>query len=167
MSPFETYIALIKGYCVLLVLILPKSFANGGYVASGVLLLGSGFFSAASACLLAEAGLQEKIYSYPLLVLKAFGPTGKFAMDIMISLAQYSFTISHIAFIIQSLQSTIDTSFDIKSSFMPYVLLVLAILPPVAWVNNIALFSWTYMLGNLLIFMTVITVSVYCVTTLM
>ena len=88
-------------------------------------------------------------------------------MDIMISLAQYSFTISHIAFIIQSLQSTIDTSFDIKSSFMPYVLLVLAILPPVAWVNNIALFSWTYMLGNLLIFMTVITVSVYCVTTLM
>ena len=64
MSPFETYIALIKGYCVLLVLILPKAFANGGFIASGFLLIISGFFSAASACLLAEAGLKEKIYSY-------------------------------------------------------------------------------------------------------
>ena len=54
MSAFETYIALIKGYCVLLVLILPKSFANGGFLASGFLLVLSGFFSAASACLLAD-----------------------------------------------------------------------------------------------------------------
>ena len=167
MSAFETYIALIKGYCVLLVLILPKSFANGGFLASGFLLVLSGFFSAASACLLAEAGLKEKIYSYPLLVLKAFGPTGKFAMDIMISLAQYSFTISHIAFIIESLKSTIDSSFDIKSNYLAYVILVLAILPPVAWVNNIAKFAFTYMLGNLLIFLTVITVCVYCVSTLL
>ena len=102
-----------------------------------------------------------------MLVLKAFGPTGKFAMDIMISLAQYSFTISHIAFIIESLKSTIDSSFDIKSNYLAYVILVLAILPPVAWVNNIAKFAFTYMLGNLLIFLTVITVCVYCVSTLL
>ena len=56
MSPFETYIALIKGYCVLLVLILPKAFASGGFLASSILLIVSGVFSAASACLLAEAG---------------------------------------------------------------------------------------------------------------
>ena len=103
MSPFETYIALIKGYCVLLVLILPKAFASGGFLASSILLIVSGVFSAASACLLAEAGQRENLYSYSLLVHRAFGPTGKLAIDVMISLAQYSFTISHIAFIIQSL----------------------------------------------------------------
>ena len=103
MSPFETYIALIKGYCVILILILPKAFAEGGYMASAILLVMSGIFSAGSACLLAEAGLKENLYSYSLLVHKAFGPTGKLAVDIMISLAQYSFTISHIAFIIESL----------------------------------------------------------------
>ena len=87
MSPFETYIALIKGYCVILILILPKAFANGGYLASAILLMVSGFFSAGSACLLAEAGLRENLFSYSLLVHKAFGPTGKFAIDVMISLA--------------------------------------------------------------------------------
>ena len=35
-----------------------------------------------------------------------------------------------------------------------------------AWVNNIAKFAFTYMVGNLLILITVITVCVYCVSIL-
>ena len=163
MSPFETYIALIKGYCVILILILPKAFAEGGYMASAILLIMSGIFSAGSACLLAEAGLKENLYSYSLLVHKAFGPTGKLAVDIMISLAQYSFTISHIAFIIESMQTTVNSIFEIESYVFPYMVLVLVVLSPVAWVNNIAKFAFTYMLGNLLILLTVTTVSVYCI----
>ena len=87
MSPFETYIALIKGYCVILILILPKAFANGGFLASGLLLFASGILSASAACLLTEAGLKENLFSYSMLVHKAFGPTGKIAVDIMIGLA--------------------------------------------------------------------------------
>ena len=53
--------------------------------------------------------------------------------------------------------------FEIESYVFPYMVLVLVVLSPVAWVNNIARFAFTYMLGNLLILLTVTTVSVYCV----
>ena len=33
-SPFETYIALLKAYCAISILIMPKAFANGGWAAS-------------------------------------------------------------------------------------------------------------------------------------
>ena len=44
------------------------------------------------------------------------------------------------------------------------MIVVLIVLPPVAWVNNIAQFAFTYMLGNLLILLTMISVSVYCIS---
>ena len=37
MSAFETYIALLKGYCAIAILIMPKAFANGGWAASAAL----------------------------------------------------------------------------------------------------------------------------------
>ena len=162
MTPFETYIALVKGYCCILILILPKSFANGGYVASSILLIISGLITSAAATMLVESGLKTNIYSYPRLVEKAFGSTGKFLVDIMITLAQFSFSVSHIAFIIESLMSVIDNLFEIESSFIPYMILVLCVMVPIAWVNNIAVFAFTYMLGNLLILLTALVVSSYC-----
>lgn len=42
MNFFETYIAVIKGYCALMILVLPRSFANGGYVLSPIVLTISG-----------------------------------------------------------------------------------------------------------------------------
>ena len=32
LTPFECYTALVKGYCVILVLVLPRSFVTGGFV---------------------------------------------------------------------------------------------------------------------------------------
>lgn len=52
LSPFETYIALCKGYCVILVLILPKAFVVGGFGVSALLELASGFVSTLAVCLL-------------------------------------------------------------------------------------------------------------------
>ena len=52
LTPFECYIALIKGYCVILVLILPRSFASGGFVCTAVLVAISGIISALCAKLL-------------------------------------------------------------------------------------------------------------------
>ena len=40
MGAFATYIALIKGYCALMILVLPKSFKNGGWAFSaGVMIV--------------------------------------------------------------------------------------------------------------------------------
>ena len=36
MTTFETYIALLKAYCALSMLVMPKAFENGGWAASGM-----------------------------------------------------------------------------------------------------------------------------------
>lgn len=45
LSPFEVYIALVKGYCAILVLIIPKAFVTGGWLMSAFLMMGSGIIS--------------------------------------------------------------------------------------------------------------------------
>ena len=107
LSPFETYIALVKGYCVILVLILPKAFVQGGYTLTAILEIVFGVTSTLAAGMLVKAGLHEKEFSYSQLTRKVLGEKAKLMIDIMIGLAQYSFTVSHISFIIQSLQTTV------------------------------------------------------------
>lgn len=53
LSPFEAYIALIKGYCAMTILMLPKAFANGGWLASLVFLIVSGLLTTLCAIKLA------------------------------------------------------------------------------------------------------------------
>ena len=52
LTPFEVYVALVKGYCVILVLVLPRSFATGGYLCTAGLVLLSGAISTLCASLL-------------------------------------------------------------------------------------------------------------------
>ena len=100
MTPFETYIALIKGYCVLSVLISPKAFVNGGYGVSGIFIAGSGIVSLLACLKLVDAGLATNIYSYPLVVEKILGKKSRVIVEIAITLTQFSFVISHITFLI-------------------------------------------------------------------
>ena len=58
--------------------------------------------------------------------------------------------------------SVVDSVFEIKSSVIPFLLFALCVMVPIAWVNNIAVFAFTYMLGNLLILSTIGLVSYYC-----
>lgn len=57
LSNFECYIALVKGYCAILILVLPRSFATGGFACTAVLVLASGVISTFCASLLVQAGL--------------------------------------------------------------------------------------------------------------
>lgn len=49
LSPFEVYIALVKGYCVILILIIPRAFVTGGWLMSAILMMSSGVISTVSA----------------------------------------------------------------------------------------------------------------------
>ena len=108
LTPFEVYIALVKGYCVILILIIPRAFVTGGYGSASILLFLSGVISTVCASLLVKSGLRANIHSYSELTGHVLGRTGKVLIDICISLAQYSFTVSHISFMLQSLQSTVN-----------------------------------------------------------
>ena len=83
--------------------------------------------------------------------------------DIMIAATQFSFTISHVTFEVDSLKSSVDAVFRINSSKAVFACAILCILVPIAWVRDIGKFSFTFMLGNFLILFTVLVVTFYCV----
>ena len=64
LSPIETYIALIKGFCALSPLLLPKAFVNGGYGISAIFMITSGSFSLIAVSMLVKVGLSMSLYSY-------------------------------------------------------------------------------------------------------
>ena len=91
---FGTYVAMFKAYCSMNVLLLPKAFANGGYVLSPSALLVATIFEAMCAVRLSMIARQFKIYNYSLLMEKALGPWGLMAGRICVSLAHWQFSIA-------------------------------------------------------------------------
>ena len=75
--------------------------------------------------------------------------------------------MSHISFIIQSLRTTIDAHMGMETPVWPYFVGVLSVLTPIAWVEDIKKFSFTFLVGNLLILSTIVTVSSYCIWLMM
>ena len=124
----------------------------------------SAFISTVCIGKLIDAGLATKLYSYSLIVEKALGKKGRFFLDVMVCLTQFSFTIAGIIFIVNSFKITIDTLFETDSNPYYYGAIIVAIYTPISWVRNIAKFSFTFMLGNLLILLAVLFVSVYCLS---
>lgn len=61
------------------------------------------------------------------------------------------------------MQSTVNAQFNVETATWPYFVGVLAVLTPIAWVEDIKKFSFTFLVGNLLILLTLVTVSGYCV----
>lgn len=115
---------------------------------------------------LVDTGLANNLYSYSLVVEKAFGKKGRFVLDVMVSLTQFGFTLPGIIFIMKTFKNTIDALFDVDTNLWVYGLILICIYTPISWVRNIAHFSVTYLLGNLLILLAVLFVSVYCFMTL-
>lgn len=102
LTAFQTYIALIKGYCAILVLVLPKAFTRGGYLVSPACIIISGMIQMIAANKLVQAGKSLGLKSYSLITLKLLGPRAKILLDFMIAATQFSFTISWGAFIAEA-----------------------------------------------------------------
>ena len=64
MTPFQAYIALIKGYCGACVLFIPKAFANGGFVFSILSMSISGAITTLGAIKLVQVGLYLNSFNY-------------------------------------------------------------------------------------------------------
>ena len=103
MDAFQTYVALVKGYCALVIIAMPKSFQRGGYLFSPIMLFLNGILQYICALKLVQVGQHHGIYSYPLITLKAFGPNAKRLIDLMIAITQFTFVLSYITFITVSM----------------------------------------------------------------
>ena len=160
LSNFETYVALMKGYCVLSILLCPKAFSNAGWGMASIFIISSGVISLLACNMLVDTGLSLKIYSYPLIVQQVLGKKWRVVLEVAIALTQYSFAISHLSFFMQSIKSTVDSLFQLETSMMPYAIAVCIIFSTISWVRDLAKFSFTFIVGNILIITAVIFVTV-------
>ena len=151
LTNFETYIALIKGYCVLSVLLVPKAFSNGGWGISAIFMVMSGGLSCLACLKLVDVGLQLNLYSYPLAVEKALGRKARVFIDVAISLTQFCFVISHVTFLISASKNSVDSLSGWDTSVALYGGIVLMVYTLLSWVRNLAAFSFTFLIGTVLI----------------
>jgi len=85
-GPWETYFGVLKAYCAISILIIPKAFTNGGYIFSPLCILVSAFITTVCALKLVDAGLYVKIFNYSAIVKLALGRKMKVLLDIMLVL---------------------------------------------------------------------------------
>jgi len=93
MGVCQTFFAILKAYCAINVLLLPKAFKNGGFVLSPLAMLVAVFFETLCAVRLSTVSHKHKIYSYPLLMEKALGKVGLQVSRIFLALAHWEFVI--------------------------------------------------------------------------
>jgi amino acid permease len=80
-------------------------------------------------------------------------------IDIILALCQFSFTIAQITFTLTALQKNIGT--DINRWY--FAIGIICLYTPLAWVRKIQYFSAGYIIGNLMIILTVSVVSIYAI----
>lgn len=78
----------------------------------------------------------------------------------MIAITQFSFSLSLVSFITQAWKSIAKEVFGYEADIWVFAGALMCILIPIAWVRDIGKFSFTFLLGNLLILSTVIIVSI-------
>lgn len=163
LTPFETYIAVIKGYCATLILFIPHSFVNGGWAMTSFAFLFSVTISAICVLKLVDSALQTKIYSYSGLVEHVLGRKAKLLSEFMIALSQYSFSVTQFLFMVESLKTSLYALFGLEVSKLKLSISVLSVVIPLATVRDIGKLSPMFMIGTFVLLGTVIVVSAYCI----
>mmetsp|Transcript_32233 Transcript_32233/g.49316 ORF Transcript_32233/g.49316 Transcript_32233/m.49316 type:complete len:157 (+) Transcript_32233:722-1192(+) len=107
MNSLQAYFALLKAYCAINVLLLPKAFKNGGYLLSPIALIISCTFEGTCAVKLSQCGNFTGLISYTDIVNRALGPKVQKWFQAIIAVVQFQFTVSQLAFVIESTESTL------------------------------------------------------------
>jgi amino acid permease len=125
----------LKGYTGVGVLLCPKAFQNGGYAFSPLMTILSGVLSTICVLKLIEVGNDRKIYSYSGLVETFLGKKTRYCVDFMIALMQWNFTLISFVFCLSSMKTITDQLFNLDSPTWPYMVILLLIHTPIAFVR--------------------------------
>ena len=152
----------MKGFSGLSLFLVPKFFQNGGCLFAPLCEIASGILTSICILKLCEAGCHYEIFSYSEIVERTFGTKTRRLTEIMIAITQFAFTVAHMSFIIGSIKTTIDDYYEIESNEYIFIGFLVMILTPLAFVRNIAKFSFTFLIGVLLILMSFFVCSIFC-----
>lgn len=139
-------------------LLLPKAFKNGGYLLSPIALSLACLFECTCAIKLSQCGNRIGKASYTEIIFEALGSRVQNVFQIIIAFVQFTFTISQLAFVIES----IDSSFDLDNKYF-IAIGMLFIFGPIACVRRIEKFRFAFMFGVAMIAIAVITISGFCI----
>ena len=128
---------------------------------SSILMIGSAFLTTLCVSKLIQVGLKHNLYSYSLVVERIFGHKTRILLDFMIATTQFSFSISQHVFVIRSLKTSFDIALNQQTTPWIFGCGILLVLTPISWVRNISKFSFSFMVGNLLILLTAVVLSVF------
>ena len=73
LTPFGTFITLIKGYCCLTLLLVPKAYSNGGYIFSPCAQITSFIITSVCSIKLAQTALDRRVFNYSDIVTLVLG----------------------------------------------------------------------------------------------
>ena len=164
MGPCKTFFAIAKAYCAIGILIMPRSFVNGGYIISPLALFTACFFESLCAARLASVAHSQGIYSYSLLMRKAVGDKGLIVSRIFLAIAHWQFTVGQMTFTLSSLQSTIQSWLPADHQVVPlwvYGLFIWFLYSPLMWVRTLEYFSKGFIIAVFLILLGVATTSYF------
>jgi amino acid permease len=161
MGTLGTIVAVVKAYCAINVLLLPRAFANGGYVLSPIAMLFACFFEALCAARLTEVAHKYGIYSYPLLMQRALGERGLWAARLFLSVAHWQFCIGQVTFTLKSLQSSIGPWTGSTPPMWVLGLAIWLVYSPLVWVRRLKFFSYAFLFAVSMIVVGVATTSAY------
>ena len=65
-------------------------------------------------------------------------------------------------FVLSSMQTSVNQLFDLDTTQFLYCGLLICALTPIAWVRDIARFSFSFLIGNMLIVLALVVVTAYC-----
>lgn len=98
-----------------------------------------------------------------MIAFKVLGTKGKACVDFMIAATQFSFALNFISFISTSVHQYLKVSHG-TTIWIWYITFTLwLVLIPIAWVRNISKFSFTFLIGNMCLMFTVITVTAFMI----
>ena len=163
MGACETYFAVIKSYCAINVLLLPKAFKNGGFVLSPAAMFVAVFFETLCAVRLSKVAHIQKVYSYPLLMEKALGVGGLQFARIVLALAHWEFCIGQMTFTLKSLQTTFAAWTGHEINMWYYGIAIFLLYSPLVWVRRLEPLSKLFIFAAMMILLGVLTTSVFAV----
>lgn len=171
LGPFQTYFSLLKGFVAIGILYMPKNARNGGWAFTLMAMTISFFIT--YFCLMKLLWAREKVPggSFADIANAAMGRPGKYAVDIFLTIMQYGFVVGLIYFALESLKSVVDEVFDINISIIYLGILIyyyihlgiftFVVVTPLLFVRGIEKFAFTYIIADILILITAITIVVF------
>lgn len=155
----QAYNALLKAYCSIQILTIPKAYGEGGWLIGTLSLFFSAIVSLICAVKLIECSFKTKLVSYPQIVRASFGLGAETLVKIWLAVYQFNWTVIQLNFTIESLGDVFGIPKEIKWYFIVAIMILYS---PLAWVRQLQYYSPVYLAGNIIIFFVCFTLMVKC-----